>query len=1045
MSLIFGFDMGTTSIGFAVIKHDRQARTGSIKRMGVRIFPEARDPKTKVPLNQERRAKRMRRRQLRRRKERRAEVFRILNEAGLLPPRESEEWNELMRTHKKGRDPYDPYSLRSRAVDPDHSLTSFEVGRALYHISGRRHFLASGIDDSDEVDGQEDADEKQARTNREETLSDLRRSGLTLGQWLSKRDKHERKRGIHAIRQKVEEEFDQIIEAQSQHHPMLGDAEFRASLRNAVFFQRPVFWRKNTLGLCRLLPDEPLCPKGSWLSHQRRMLEKLNNLEIAGGNRRPLDREEREAILLQIQSKASMTWGGVRKALAPLYKQRGEPGLQRNLKFNLEIGQERALLGNPLEAKLSNIFSEDWHNHPHKEAIRAAVQSKLWNADYNERGQRVEILPKAERIVAKENVSKDLQREFSLSEPQAGKLSRIKLTSGWEPYSTKALELILPHLERGEKFGTIISGQQYESWREKQFPKREQPTGEVLDRIPSPADRTEQGRLNNLRNPTVIRVQNELRKVVNNLIGLYGKPDLIRVELARDVGISRRERDERQAGMKRQEDRREKARKNLEENGLEANRRNVDKWMLWEECGKQCPYTGQMISFDGLFRTGQFEVEHIWPRHKSGDNSFINKSLCLKGENQRKNDRIPKEYLGPDQLSALQTRLDNCMRSRANPNGMTQGKIRRFLADQIPDDFSSRQLVDTGYAARETIASLKRLWPDAGATAPVRVQAVSGRITAELRRLWGLNNVLSLDGKKTREDHRHHAVDALVVACTHPGITSTLANYWKQKDSGSGDARVPPPWDQLTSDAKAKTEKVVVSHRVRRKVSGPLHKDTVHGDTGEEESGAKNKAYVTRKSLEELTSRNFQDGDGKIRDRKLRERLGSLVDYHGGTAKKVFGPSRYPSRGRDGVAIRSVRILKKRQSDLMKKATTGYAELGENHHMAIWRRRDGTIGFELVSLAKAAMRKATREPIIERNHPDAERFLMSLSKRDALRVRGSIYIVESIWSGGQVVLVEHNDAREKPKRTRPTPSSLIAQGAQKISVDPIGRIRLAGD
>ena len=67
---IFGFDIGTTSIGFAVIDHDPNQEVGKILRLGVRIFPEGRDPEG-TPRNQERRAKRMVRRQLRRRRARR--------------------------------------------------------------------------------------------------------------------------------------------------------------------------------------------------------------------------------------------------------------------------------------------------------------------------------------------------------------------------------------------------------------------------------------------------------------------------------------------------------------------------------------------------------------------------------------------------------------------------------------------------------------------------------------------------------------------------------------------------------------------------------------------------------------------------------------------------------------------------------------------------------------------------------------------------------------------------------------------------------------
>lgn len=82
--LVFGFDIGTTSIGSAVVRMDSTAGTGEVVHLGVRVFPEARDPDG-IPLNQERRKRRMMRRQLRRRRARRRDLSQFLHEAGLLP------------------------------------------------------------------------------------------------------------------------------------------------------------------------------------------------------------------------------------------------------------------------------------------------------------------------------------------------------------------------------------------------------------------------------------------------------------------------------------------------------------------------------------------------------------------------------------------------------------------------------------------------------------------------------------------------------------------------------------------------------------------------------------------------------------------------------------------------------------------------------------------------------------------------------------------------------------------------------------------------
>ncbi len=1030
--LIFGLDIGTTSVGFAVIDHDPEAETGRIKRLGVRIFPETRDPKGGSPFNQERRQARLRRRQLRRRRKRLRTLHDILHDAGLLPVRSSHEWHALMKS--------DPYDLRARAVE-EKQLKPYEVGRALYHLAKRRHFKGRDLEEGTPAPKQQtdaDDEEKQARIGRDETLAALKDESLHLGAWLAKRDPHkERRRGIHATRETVEEEFNRICERQR----VLGASASKDLIREAIFVQRPVFWRLKTLGRCRFFPNkEELCPKGAWLSQQRRMLEKLNNLEVAGGNARPLDDDERRAILDRLQTQAEMSWSGARKALAPLFRARGEPGAEKRLKFNLEIGGDRKLLGNAVEAKLADVFDNDWPQHPYKQNIRNAVSERLWRADYKKVGnQRVVIRSARERKENRIQAARSFVDDFGVTEEQAEALAALKLPTGWEPYSTEALQAVLPHLEAGVRFGALVNGPLWEDWRNETFPDRARPTGKTVDRLPSPADREEARRIAGLRNPTVVRTQNELRKVINNLIDLFGKPDLICVEMAREVGKSKREREEMQDRIRTQERRRKAAREDLIKNGIsQPSRDDVEKWMLWEESGKCCPYTGDLISFDALF-TGEFQVEHIRPRSRSLDDSFGNKTLCRRDENVRKGDRTPYEYLhmDTDRWAAIKERLDKMQAVRA---GMSPSKIRRFLAKDLPDDFAARQLNDTGYAARQAVAFLERLWPDLGPHAPVTVRSVSGRVTAQLRRLWGLNNILAEDGKKTRADHRHHAVDALAIACAgaHPGMTQKLSHYWQEKESGAKEPLMPPPWKSIRADATRAVAEIIVSHRVRKKVSGALHKETQYGDTGETEGIYR--FFVTRKPVEALSGREI----AQIRDEKIREIVQKWVDAHGGDPKKAFPP--YPKRSRKGPEIRKVRLRRKQKTDLMAKITAGYYDLGKNHHIALFHLPNGKTTFEVVSLFEAARRLARGEPVVQRDRDDGAKFVMSLSQNDALQFPGtetSIKIVESLWSSGQVVMVDHTDAVGYPER--PTANTILTKGAKKISIDPIGRIRPAND
>lgn len=787
------------------------------------------------------------------------------------------------------------------------------------------------------------------------------------------------------------------------------------------------------------------------------MLEKVNNLAFAGGNARPLDPEERAIILSALRNQKSISWGGIRKALKPLYKNRGEAGAERSAKFNMEVTADPndGIAANVLEVKLAEIFGQAWSTHPKQALIRQEIHARLWACDYGEVGtQRVVIRDEADRKKRRAMAIVDFESDFNTTADQATALGALSMPTGWEPFSTEAIGKFLPELEKGTKFGTLIASTDWEVWRSKNFPARvTQPTGEVFDHLPSPANPNERKRQSTLRNPTVVRVQNELRKVVNNLIDVYGKPDLIRIELAREIGKSKREREAMVNGLRDKERDRKKAADDLRSKGIsQPSRADIEKWMLWEECGRFDFYSGLPISFHDLFGANEFDVEHIWPRGKSMDDSAANKTLCLKKLNHRKANNTPFEaFSHDDDWPGMKERVWKAVKE----GRMSAGKAKRFCRDvPLDDSFVARQLVDTGYAARQATAFLKCLWPDLGPEAPVTVQAVSGRVTAQLRRLWKLNNILSEDGEKTREDHRHHAIDALAVACTHPGLINRLSTYWQARDAHEVRVpEIPQPWSTIRSEAEKAIEGVIVSHRVRSKVSGPLHKETVHGETKiaeEHRGGTSYRKFVTRWKVEDLSKKDLESSE-VICDDAVRRLLRSWVEAHGGNPKKAFAS--YPRLGgNNGAEVRKVRVFVKRQQELMAKASNGFVELGSNHHVAIYHSSKGKPAFDVVSLFEAARRLSKHEPIVRRDRGDGSTFVMSLAQGDTLLFSqdGSAppahWVVQKIASKGQLSLLHLTDASQKEVSLfEPTVGGLMSRNAIKLSIDPIGRVRTAKD
>ena len=1068
MKLIFGFDLGTTSIGSAVIRYDANRDAGEILHLGTRIFPEARDPDG-TPLNQERRLARTMRRQVRRRRERRKLLNETLAEAGLLPRFNSAEWSHVMAL--------DPYTLRKEGLE--RALTPAELGRALYHLSKRRHFRGRDIEETETEVATESSEEKEAKTGREKTIQLLKQTGLTLGAHLASTPSGHRKRGIHANRDHVQDEFNRLVTFQARHHPALAQSNLKDQLNDAIFAQKPVFWRKNTLGECRLIPGAQLAPKASWPSIQKRMLEKLNNLAISGGNGRPLEPEERQAILDQLQTQGSMTWAGIKRVLEPLFKARGESA--KSIRFNLEEGGDKGLPGNPLEMKLSGIFGDAWHNHPHKQAIRDAADTRLRASDYDDVGQRVVILRETERKKRRHRAAQSFAADFGASPSQVEELEKLSFPSGGDAYSYDALAVILPELEEGHRFGTLLNSPdaEWHDWRNRNFPNRHQATGEVLDRLPSPKDKDESQRIRNIRNPTVIRIQNELRKVVNNLISVHGKPDLIRMEMTRDIGLSKAEREEKTKAMRKRENLRKAAFEGLKANGIaEPKRDDIEKWLLWKESGERDPYSGDHIGFAALFLQGEYEVEHIWPRSISLDDSFANKTLCRKDMNLQKGNRIPHDAFShdPDLWAAIKDRVSGMLSTKGG-TGMSRGKIRRFLAQSMPDDFTSRQLNDTGYAARQSIAFLKRLWPDVGPEGKVNVQPVNGKVTAHLRRLWGLNNILSDDGEKTRADHRHHAIDALVVACTDPGVSQRLSRYWQLKDTPATASQKPqldPPWATIRQEADRAVQAILVSHRVRKKVSGPLHSGSIYGDTRRvitvgniDYRVVVERVPVSSLSLADLLSDNLERNRYQIADHGVRKAIEAHLDRNGVDVENYKTLTKIKPSGDDlkkleqilaspipfgdkGTVIRKVRVLTRKQLHLMMPVHNGLSPEDSNHHFALYQGMDGKLTELPVSLNTALIRNKRGEPIIKKTLADGSRLLFSISKGDIIEFddeRARYWVVRMLASHGQILIVPHNEARRDKDATKFTPflKSLVEKNVKKISVDPIGRIRPAND
>ena len=1013
---VWGFDLGTTSIGFAVVRQDPANKTGKIIKTGVRIFPEGRTEKELEPRNQRRREKRMARRQIRRRRERRVELSRRFHALGMLPRFGTDEWRELMSL--------DPYELRAAGMT--RRLELMEAGRALYHLAQRRGFK-SARKTIESVSG----DEEETGVVKQ-GISELRQElgGKTLGQHLFQQ---EEKRRRYLGRDMVMEEFEGLWDVQGKHHPSVMTQELKEEMKGLIFTQRPIFWRSTTLGTCRLEPESRLCLKSSWLGQQFLMLQELNSLRLQGEND-PLPPDEVNLLQEQLLLEGGLTWPQCRKLLKETWQQQGTP---LRSKFNFEIGGKKKLQGNAVESLLQKALGTAWAGYPHKEKLRQELPELLWELDYRVvgRGKTEKILIRSDEETQdlRKQLLETLKSGFGLKSTVANQLVTEPLPSGWLSHSLKAVSKLVPHLEKGKLYSEACDAA---------YPGHREVTGEGLDFLPS-----NQSHLKEIRNPSVRRALNELRKVVNNLIRTYGKPDRIRVELARDLKRPASKREEYQNRMKQNESARDTAAGKIREMGHVVNKLAIDKWILWKECDERCPYTDEPISASALFQEGRFDIEHILPYSRTLDNGFMNKTLCQREFNLLKGNRIPYEPIVQQYGEGGWKSFAQRIRKSRLPDAKQRRLLTQRLEDVHEDDFSERQFRDTAYIAKEARDFLMKLFIKQEERA-MPVESSNGMITAQLRHLWGMNTLLGTSGGKNREDHRHHAVDALVVALVSRAMVkrmSDLSQYWLRGTRH----QFPMPWETFRTEAQQSINNIIVSHKVQAKVQGKLHAELVYGKVklAPAVTGGKYEQFSRRVRLADLSKSQIKaikndtlkvawDSGGRIKT-LLQDHLGKHKDF-----KKELPFMKTKSGGKR--VIKSIKLIENMQPSLMAELQSEgrtWASKNENHHMVVFEDGDGKVRFEVVSRFDAMKRHSSKLPVVNRYAPPGYHFKMSLLNRDSLLIqtgdeKEEVYVIQSIWNSGQLVLMKHNESEAVP--IRKTVGAHLREGMTKIGIDPIG-------
>lgn len=258
-----------------------------------------------------------------------------------------------------------------------------------------------------------------------------------------------------------------------------------------------------------------------------------------------------------------------------------------------------------------------------------------------------------------------------------------------------------------------------------------------------------------LRNPLVEQSLWALRRRVNTLLNWYRQEygsefrfDEIHIELARDLKTGVKGRQEALRRQRANEEENNEAREIIRGYGLSPTRDNLQKYKLHKELANrnrgvaECPYTGRVISLhDALGSDSGFQIEHIVPRSISNNDSFANKTLCDASVNRMKGNRTPWEFFeatgGDKKIWGVETWEEVCDRARRLlPDTKYNLFISKKTSAELSEGFASSQLVDTAYMSKKAKEYLTSICDKNS------VINIPGAVTAELRKLWGLNSIL---------------------------------------------------------------------------------------------------------------------------------------------------------------------------------------------------------------------------------------------------------------------------------------------------------------
>jgi CRISPR-associated endonuclease Csn1 len=1085
MQKILGLDIGINSIGWCLQEDNKQ-----IIDSGVRIFPvgvkedDYNKSGSEISKSTARRDSRSARRVNYRYKLRRSYLLTHLTELKMLP------LDELVNLTSVKL-----YALRKKALDEKIQLQ--EIGRIFTLLNQRRGFKSNKKEKGLEK-AKERSQIKIAMHDLEAKI--IENNCRTLGEYFyllySKNAEDpncfNKEQPIESIRKRFVErklysqEFDAIWEKQKEFYPQILTEENKKKIKDdCIFYQRPLKSQKHLVGKCRFEPKKRCCPVSSFEFQEFRIWQTISNIRVTNSERfrAPLTFEEKIKIASTLERNENLSLCQIKKELK----------LSSSAQFN-ELPEK--IKGNTTNARIAKAIGDDAYY-----SLSQEIRMHLWHILFF--------------ATDEEWLYKHVREKFNFSEEQSEKFSEITLEEEYSGISLKALlkgahkdtleNGILYHLKTGMDYAeAAIAAGYHHSFDE----KANDPNRVLEEKIIIKKE-------DQIKNPLVQQCISESVRLVNAIIRKYGRPDMIRIEMARSLKKPKNERekikrnnDEKQRKreeytefLKRKLDRRFVGRSDLikfelflemqyaeddlrklngkvdtdEFKKFARNIRSADKekYELWLECGRISPYSGRVINLTELF-SPEIEIEHIMPYSRCMDDSFMNKTLCERTINEQKKNRSPYEFFGHD--------LNKWKEFKDRIRNFNDRKQEQFTRQELPEGFLNSQLNNTAYVAREVVKHFKRICYD--------VRVTNGQATNHLRRFWGLNELLNPDGlnEKSRDDHRHHTIDAIAIAFTNDYYINLLSRHSRFEYTGRMRVEnMKLPYADFVEEVKEKLQKIFVSYRNKKRlltvknnkyrysksgtkpiqktfqVRGSLHEETNYGVIKNPHTGIKD--FVVRKLITSIeTDKQIE----KIIDPKIREIVKKHIAENGGKPTQAL-KIRVSMKTKNGmrVPILKVRMVDNAKNLIQlrpKENPKLFVSSGNNYAIAIYEGADGKRDYQTISFYDAVKRKKQGQPVIPLNK-DNKHLLFSLKQKDMIVIYNNhpdeidlsnqaelfkkLYQVVKFNVNGQISLALHNYSNINTDRPKEYPEGAVINTrnttikAIKVKVDTLGTIEKA--